>query len=177
MPKSIPKKAYTTSFAGPTHCELTVIGRVHSPHKERFGTPRQAVLPADPTLRPSEQARIEIFADRVPASALQDLAGFEYVWVLAFLHLNQGFRPLVAPPRDPNRPHGLFATRAPHRPNPIGLSAAKILEVSGACVWVERLDLLDGTPVLDLKPYVPYADAFPDAGAGWLEEIDDEVPG
>ena len=67
---------------------------------------------------------------------------------------------------------GLFATRAPHRPNPIGLSAAKILAVEERAIVVERIDLLDGTAVLDLKPYLPFADAFPTARAGWVDDIE-----
>lgn len=114
---------------------------------------------------------MELFADHVPEETLADLAGFDYVWIIAWLHLNQGFRAKVAPPRDPDHPRGLFATRAPHRPNPIGLSAARVLEVHGHVVELERVDLLDGTPVLDLKPYVPYADAFPNAKAGWLDAL------
>jgi len=150
---------------------MTPIGRIRSPHTERFGTPRQAILPADARHRPQERALVELFPDQVPARAVADLAGFDYVWVIAWLHLNQGFRAEVAPPRDRAHPRSLFATRAPHRPNPIGLSAARVLEVRGHVVELERIDLLDGTPVLDLKPYVPYADAFPEAKAGWLDAL------
>ena len=172
MPKSIPKKSYAGLQRGSSDAiELLAIGRVRSPHAERFGTPHQAVLPADPAQRPNEEAHIELFAERVPAAALQDLAGFSHVWVIAYLHLNHGYRPLVAPPRDPDRKHGVLATRAPHRPNPLGLSAARLLAVSGHRLTLERLDLLDGTPVLDIKPYVPYADAFPAARIGWLEDL------
>lgn len=176
MPKSIPKKAYAGPIPPCGPITLEPIGQVCSPHLERHGTPHQAVIPAQPQHRAAEEAVIELFTDRVPATALQDLDGFDYVWVLAFLHLNQGFRPLLAPPRDREHKRGLFATRAPHRPNPLGLSAARILRVEGPRVYLERLDLLNGTPVLDLKPYVPYADAFPDAAAGWLENLERPVP-
>ena len=74
----------------------------------------------------------------------------------------------IAPACGPER-IGLFATRSPYRPNPIGLSCVRILEVKGLRVSIAEADLLDGTPVLDLKPYVPAADAFPDARAGWVE--------
>lgn len=175
MRKSIPKKVYAGPEAVGGPFALSAIGMVRSPHRERFGTPHQAVLPADPHQRPSERAYIELFADRVPALCLQDLSGFSHIWVIAYLHLNRGYRPLVAPPRDPEHRRGVFSTRAPHRPNPLGLSAARLLDVQGHRIVLERLDLLDGTPVLDIKPYVPYADAFPDASSGWLAELPDPV--
>ena len=78
----------------------------------------------------------------------------------------------MKPPRDPKVQHGVLATRSPHRPNPIGLSALRIARVVGRVIEVSGLDLLDGTPILDLKPYVPYADAFPEARAGWVDAAD-----
>lgn len=178
MPKSIPKKAYAAPTEPPKSISMVSIGMVRSPHKERFGTPHQAVLQADAGDRSEERARIELDLRVVQKEVLRDLEGFDYVWVLAYLHLNHGWKPLVAPPRDRDNKHGLFSTRAPHRPNPIGLSAARIVRVYDHVVEVERLDLLDGTPVLDLKPYVPYADAFPEAKAGWLDRLPvPHVPG
>ena len=100
------------------------------------------------------------------------LDAWERAWVLFVFHRNveqgRGWRPKVQPPRADAKV-GVFATRSPHRPNPIGLSAVRIVRVEGLVVHVRDLDLLDGTPVLDLKPYVPYADAHPDARSGWLE--------
>jgi tRNA-Thr(GGU) m(6)t(6)A37 methyltransferase TsaA len=168
MPTEIPPKTYTDDATAPARVDAVVIGIVRSPHKERHGTPRQAVLAADAGLRPDEGARIELFADLVDPLALDDLGAFEMLWVVSWLHLNHGWRPQVTPPGETTA-RGLFATRAPHRPNPIGLSAVKIERIEGLVVHVARIDLLDGTPVLDLKPYVPYADAFPDAKAGWLD--------
>jgi tRNA-Thr(GGU) m(6)t(6)A37 methyltransferase TsaA len=108
-------------------------------------------------------------------AAVRGLDGFEMVWVLAWMHLNHGWSEEVVPPgEDPKRPKGLLATRAPHRPNPIALSALRLLEVEvrveGVRLHVERCDLLDGTPILDIKPYVPYADAFAGVRAGWLDD-------
>ncbi|MFK7985031.1 MAG: tRNA (N6-threonylcarbamoyladenosine(37)-N6)-methyltransferase TrmO [Sandaracinaceae bacterium] len=154
----------------PTAFALNAIGVVRSPHLERHGTPRQAAVEADPLHRLSEESRIELF-DTIAPECLRDLEGFSRVWVLAWLHLNQGWRATVVPPRGPRVRRGLFATRAPHRPNPIGLSAAKIVRVERRAVVLERLDLLDGTPVVDLKPYLPSADAFPDARAGWVDAL------
>jgi tRNA-Thr(GGU) m(6)t(6)A37 methyltransferase TsaA len=175
MRPPIPPKSYTSGATFPTQIELRPIGIVHAPHKERHGTPRQAAVPADPALRPDERATIELFDDVCGPDALVDLAGFDYVWVLSWLHLNdhartgpKSWRDRVTPPGETDA-KSLFATRAPHRPNPIGLSAVRIVGVEGLHVHLERIDLLDGTPVLDLKPYVPYADAFADARAGWLD--------
>ena len=109
--------------------------------------------------------------------SLKSLDGFDYVWVLAHMHLQTGKlrRFQIKPPRGDER-HGVFATRAPHRPSPISLSALRLIDVDEEKLelTVQGLDLLDGTPVLDVKPYVPYCDAFPDARAGWVDELDDE---
>jgi tRNA (adenine37-N6)-methyltransferase len=152
--------------------ELEPIGVVHSPYRERFGTPVQA----EPAQAGVEPSRIELFAERVPEAALEGLEGIEYVWVIAHLHLNRGFRAQVIPPRGPRVRRGVLATRSPHRPNPISLSAARLVGVEGLVLTLGSLDLLDGTPVLDIKPYVPYADAFPDASAGWIDQIDPTAP-
>jgi len=175
MRPPIPPKAYTGNATFPDRIELRPIGIVRAPHLERHGTPRQAVVPADPALRPDERATIELFEGVCGPDALVDLAGFDYVWVVSWLHLNdhartgsKAWRDRVTPPGE-TEARSLFATRAPHRPNSIGLSAARVVGVEGLRVHVERIDLLDGTPVIDIKPYVPYADAFADAHAGWLD--------
>jgi tRNA (adenine37-N6)-methyltransferase len=108
-------------------------------------------------------------ANRFPENAWADLAGIERIWVISWLDRGTGFSPTVRTPRDANR-HSLFATRSPDRPNPIGLSALLLVRVDGCNLYVRGIDLLDGTPILDVKPYVPYADAFPDAKAGWIDE-------
>lgn len=178
MPGPIPPKHYAVDATFPERIELAPIGVVRAPHRERHGTPRQACVAADPALRPDERATIELFDALVTPEAVADLAGFDYLWVVSWLHLNhharqgegaRGWRPTVTPPGE-TVARGLFATRAPHRPNPIGLSAVRIVAIEGLRIHVERIDLLDGTPVLDLKPYVPYADAFPGARAGWLDD-------
>lgn len=174
MGKDLPTKDYVQAVEFPTELHYRPIGVVRSPHSERYGTPRQAAVSADAARRPEQTARIELLTDVVSADALRDLEGFDYIWVVSHMHLNRGWNALVAPPRAPGRKRGLLATRAPHRPNPIALSAARLLSVRGAVIEVARLDLLDGTPVLDIKPYVPYADAFPDAQAGWVDELRDD---
>jgi tRNA-Thr(GGU) m(6)t(6)A37 methyltransferase TsaA len=106
--------------------------------------------------------------------ALEDLEGFERIWIIYQFHQNPDWKPKVMPPRGPRIKRGVFATRAPHRPNPIGLSCVRLVKVSGLTVFVEGNDLLDGTPILDIKPYLPYADAFPEAKVGWLENVEDD---
>lgn len=165
-----PPKDYASTVPFPEEVVLRPIGRVHSPYVERFGTPRQATVLPGRGHSSDAEAVIELFADRVPLASLKDLEGFERLWVIAHLHLNSDQHPVqVRPPRQPEK-RGLMATRAPHRPNNLGLSAVRLLRVEGHRLHVHGIDLLDGTPVLDVKPYVPYCDAFPEASAGWVDE-------
>ncbi|MCA9704289.1 MAG: tRNA (N6-threonylcarbamoyladenosine(37)-N6)-methyltransferase TrmO [Myxococcales bacterium] len=177
MARPIPPKSYADDAPFPHELRLRPIGVVRSPHKERHGTPRQAVLPADPALRPHEHTVLELFAHVLTPHAVEDLGDFEYLWVIAWMHLNHGYRNKVAVPGEGKRTRGLLATRSPHRPNPIALSAVRLVRVEGLSIHVERSDLLDGTPILDIKPYVPYADAFAQARAGWVDERGDVPSG
>jgi tRNA-Thr(GGU) m(6)t(6)A37 methyltransferase TsaA len=145
------------------------IGVVHSPFVEKASAPRQAATAAD------VEGTIELFPGRSLEHALEDLETWERIWVVFVFHRADGWRPKVRPPRSTKR-RGVLATRSPHRPNPIGLSAVRLVGVEGLTIRIRDLDILDGTPVLDLKPYVPYADAFPDAGSGWLERVADPIP-
>ncbi len=146
----------------PTSVTLTPIGVVHSPFSDRMSAPRQ------PRAALGVEGTIELYSASGIEHALEDLTSFRYIWVLFWFHKNSGFRPKVLPPRSSER-RGVFATRSPYRPNPIGLSAVELLKVEGRLLSVRNLDLLDGTPVLDLKPYVPYTDSIPEASNGWLE--------
>jgi tRNA-Thr(GGU) m(6)t(6)A37 methyltransferase TsaA len=145
------------------------IGVVRSPFDERVEAPRQAAVAREAC------GRIELFEGRGFEDALEGLAGWDYAWVLFVFHKNveqgRGWKPKVLPPRATTK-QGVFATRSPHRPNPIGMSAVRIERVEGRVVHVRELDILEGTPVLDLKPYVPYADAHPGARSGWLDAPD-----
>ena len=160
------KKDYIDAVDVPEALSVIPIGIVRAPYRERHGTPRQA------TVGPPQRATITLFEERVPARALMGLEGIEYIWVIAWLHLNRHWNPTVVPPRGPRVRRGVLATRAPHRPNQLGLSATRLIAVRGNALEVEGLDLLDRTPVLDIKPYIPYADAFPDAAAGWVDDLD-----
>jgi tRNA-Thr(GGU) m(6)t(6)A37 methyltransferase TsaA len=143
--------------------EVRPIGVIHTPFREKVQAPRQAVAAR------GVKGTIELMPEY--EHALADLAGIERIWVVYWFHLVKGWRAKVLPPRSERR-RGVFATRSPHRPNPIGLSSVRLIRVDGLVVYVEDVDMVDETPVLDLKPYVPYADAFPGARTGWLEAPD-----
>lgn len=167
-PKGIDAKTYTEGFAHDESAEMSIemqaIGVVHSTYKERFSTPRQ------PSLDDPLPATIELNAGMNFEQAVKDLDGFTHIWVIYWMHLNQGWNPTVMPPRGPKVRRGLFATRAPHRPNSIGLSVVRLTKVEGRTLHIQGHDMLDGTPVLDIKPYLTYSDSFPDAQCGWVEE-------
>ncbi len=169
-------RAYTDAVPFPKQLVLRPIGRVRSPWKQRHGTPRQ------PGLRSAGEGghasgRIELFPDVIDPLALRHLERFDRIWVIAWMHLNgPRRRPLVRPPRGgPKR--GVLATRSPHRPNPLALSAFPLLRIEGTTLHVADLDLLDHTPILDVKPYIAAFDAHPHAGAGWLDEDAPGCPG
>lgn len=140
---------------------MTAIGVVRSPFARKVDAPRQ------PRAASTVEGRIELRPEL--AHAVEDLDGFEHVWVLAWMDRVSGFRPKVLPPRS-RKKRGVLATRAPHRPNPIALSVMELVRVDGTVLHVKGMDLLDGTPVLDVKPYVPWTDAIPRSRVGWLEE-------
>jgi tRNA-Thr(GGU) m(6)t(6)A37 methyltransferase TsaA len=144
------------------------IGVVHSPFREKREAPRQSAAAAE------ARGSIELYPDSGFEHALCDLERWSHLWVIFWFHLNDGFRPKVLPPRSSRR-RGVFATRSPHRPNPIGISAVKLERVNGLVLEVSGLDMLDETPVLDLKPYVAYTDAVTSAGSGWLADALDPV--
>jgi tRNA (adenine37-N6)-methyltransferase len=137
---------------------LVQIGVVRSPHKRAEGTPVQAAMAA------GVKGTVEVYPEY--AAGLRDLDGFERIWLVYWFDRAREAELVVTPYLD-TTPRGLFATRAPCRPNPIGLSAVRLLEVSGHVLQVEGLDILDGTPLLDIKPYVPAFDAFEAKRIGW----------
>jgi len=142
--------------------ELRPIGIIRTPHRIQQGTPIQPYAARDV---PGE---IEIFPKF--RAALKDLRGFERIWLIYWFDRAQPFSARVIPYRDVVE-RGLFATRAPSRPNPIGLSAVRLRSVNAGTgkLTVLDVDMLDGTPLLDIKPYVPQFDSYPEAKAGWLE--------
>ncbi len=140
--------------------QLIPIGIIHSPFRQAQGTPVQPFSARD--IRGS----VEVFAPFLPG--LKDLEGFERVWLLFWCDRASAAELLVTPYRDRVK-RGLFATRAPARPNPIGISVVRLLEIRKNTLQVAELDILDGTPLLDIKPYVPQYDSYPTARCGWLD--------
>ena len=136
------------------------IGIIHSPFKDRKGTPIQPIGGA------GVKAEVEIFPEYV--EGLQDLDGFSHIILLYHCHLSKPYRLKVKPFLD-DVERGLFATRAPARPNPIGLSVVRLIQIEQATLSVQDIDIIDKTPLLDIKPFVPDFDLRKTASTGWLE--------
>lgn len=146
------------------------IAYARSPYARRIDAPHQATVVAGTQSGHAAEAQV-VFVDAIPAEAFRDLAGFERIWLLFAFHRSEGWKAEVKPPRGGGK-RSVLATRSPHRPNAIGLSAVELVGVEDRALRVRGMDLLDGTPILDIKPYVPYADAFPQSRAGWIDVID-----
>lgn len=150
---------------------LDPIGYIHTPFPDKHGVPRQ------PNLVPAAVGRLRLRADLVGGTS--GLEGCSHVWLLWWFDRSRPGRPKVRPPRlGGNTRIGVFATRSPVRPNPIGLSVCPLLgiEDDGAVLVLGGVDLVDGTPILDVKPYLPYADALPDATLPWVPGAPTQVP-
>ena len=129
--------------------------------------------PHQPDPLTASRAVIDLLPNRDYHKALEDLAGFDRIWLIFWFHRNKTWRPKVLPPRGAEKKRGVFATRAPHRPNPIGISAVELIGIDGRKITIGSCDLVDGTPILDIKPYIPAVDAFPRSKIGWLEEVEE----
>ncbi|WP_028319526.1 tRNA (N6-threonylcarbamoyladenosine(37)-N6)-methyltransferase TrmO [Desulfobulbus elongatus] len=138
----------------------TPIGIIHSPFKELTG------MPIQPAGAAGVQGTVEIFAEYRPG--LKDLEGFSHLILLYHFHRSRDCSLHVVPFMD-TEPRGVFATRAPSRPNPIGLSIVRLDRVEDGLLQIRNVDVLDGTPLLDIKPYVPEFDAHVQVRTGWLE--------
>lgn len=154
-----------------TPLTLTPIGVVRSCFPDKFGIPRQA------NLVPAARGRLVLMPPFDREEALHGLDGFSHIWLIFVFHaaIADGWRPTVRPPRlGGQRKVGVFASRAPFRPNPLGLSAVEYRgaerTAEGLVLHLAGLDLLDGTPVLDIKPYIPYADSHPEARSGFAQD-------
>lgn len=141
---------------------LPIIGHAQTPWQRREDAPHQ------PSASPDTAGSIII--DEPYRAALADLDSFGRIWLLFVFDRSKGWAPRVKPPRGGAK-RGVLATRAPNRPSPIGLTSVALtgVDVAAGIVAVRGIDLLDGTPILDIKPYIPTIDAWPDAGHGWLE--------
>jgi tRNA (adenine37-N6)-methyltransferase len=148
--------------------QFETIAIAHSPYKEKFGVPRQ------PGLVPQAKGRVEMLPPFNRPEAVDGLQGYSHIWIHFIFDrsLREQWQPTVRPPRlGGNRRVGVFASRSPFRPNPIGLSVVRlervVAEEDSVVLEVSGLDLVDGTPVLDIKPYIAYVDSIPDAVSGF----------
>lgn len=139
---------------------VTPIGVIHTPFKNLEGMPIQPVG--------AEQVRGRVVLEPEYLEGLADIEGFSHLILIYAFHQSKGFQLKVKPFLD-NQPRGLFATRAPRRPNPIGLSVVELVRCEQNILHVNNIDVVDGTPLLDIKPYVPAFDARTAASIGWLE--------
>lgn len=154
--------------------EIKPIGYIYNDFCEKFGIPRQSG-------KVSNISKIIFEPDYRKAEAFRELSGFSHLWILFDFSKShrEEFVPTVRPPRlGGNKKVGVFASRSPFRPNSIGLSAVKLLEIkedksSGTVLYVEGADILNGTPVYDIKPYIPYCDCIKDALGGYTEQNND----
>ncbi len=148
---------------------VTPVGIIHSPYQEKFGIPRQ------PALAPSAPVTLELIPPYNQPDCVRGLEDFSHVWLTFVFHdtLARGWQPLVRPPRlGGNSKVGVFASRATHRPNGLGLSLVALQGIDtrdGVTLRLAGADLLDGTPVLDIKPYIPFVEAKPDARGGFVD--------
>ena len=142
--------------------KIEPIAFIENDYKEKFGIPRQSGL-VELTSRIVFE---EKFADE---NALRGLDEFTHIWLIwGFSEVEGGFSPTVRPPRlGGNVRKGVFATRSPFRPNPLGLSVVKLVEIERGVITVSGADIMNGTPIYDIKPYLPYVDSVPDAANGW----------
>lgn len=150
--------------------KIEKIGIVHSCFKAKFGTPRQSQIAKDST------AYIEIDKKWEPSKCLKGLEEFSHAWVLFYFHDNKNleYKAVVRPPRLGRKGVGALATRSPLRPNPIGLSLVRIDKVEKNRVYISGVDIIEGSPVLDIKPYIREYDSVPHSRSGWLEALRSE---
>ena len=148
--------------------EFEPIGVIHTPFTELEG------MPIQPAGAAGVRGTVEVFAPY--RAGLKDLDGFSHIILLYHFHHSQGFELHVVPFMDSD-PRGLFATRAPKRPNPIGLSIVQLSEISNGLLHIQNVDILDGTPLLDIKPYVPEFDGQLEVRTGWLEKARKTISG
>jgi tRNA-Thr(GGU) m(6)t(6)A37 methyltransferase TsaA len=145
---------------------LHTIGVLRSCFREKFGTPRQ------PHLVPGALATLKIARHYQPEQSLVGLSGFSHVWLISYFNLNTNkrFSAKVHPPRLQGDTIGLFASRSPHRPNAIGLSLARLIKIEKDTLYLSGIDLVDGTPILDIKPYIADSDRPAEFTSGWTTQ-------
>jgi tRNA-Thr(GGU) m(6)t(6)A37 methyltransferase TsaA len=150
----------------PSSVTLAPIGVIHSPHTREKRTPIQ------PVYAEGIEGTVEVFAEY--AEGLRDIEGFSHVYLIYYFHKAEPIRLMVKPYLE-DVFRGVFATRTPHRPNPIGFSVVRLMRREDNILHVQDVDILDGTPLLDIKPYVSRFDHRQDVRDGWQEHIDEEI--
>ena len=144
------------------------MGIIHSPFKAPEGTPIQ------PKSTGGVKGKVVVYKEY--KDGLRGLAGFSHIILLFYFHLSENGYSLKVRPYMDNNLHGIFATRAPRRPNPIGLSVVKLNRIKGNVLYIENVDIIDGTPLLDIKPYVPDFDIMEVTKTGWLKKQVHKLP-
>ena len=143
------------------------IGIIHSPFREPKGTPIQ------PAAAKGTDGTVEVFPEF--SAGLKDLDGFSHIVLIYYFHKVKESSLEIKPFLD-DQIHGIFSTRAPSRPNPIGISVVRLVRIEGKILWIKDLDIIDGTPVLDIKPYIPEFDSQDITKRGWLENNVSKLP-
>ena len=151
--------------------EISPIGFFSCDEKYAYDVPRQGILAGE------NEGVVHLLPNMGFEQALFRLDSFSHIWLIFLFDRNETWKPMILPPRHSKRKVGLFASRSPYRPSGIGMSCVRLVSVSGLDIHVQGHDLLDGTPILDIKPYLPYADSFPDASPGWTvgDDASDEA--
>ncbi len=156
----------------------STIGQLSTPFREKFGVPRQSLMMTE------ARGVLKLNPDPNYPAALRHLEQFSHIWLVFVFHknLDKPWHPLIETPRlDAQERMGVFATRSPHRPNPIGMSALKLDRIDFAAkdgieIHLSGVDILDGTPVIDIKPYLPFADRIEEANSGWIQSTIQRYP-
>lgn len=144
---------------------LEPIGYLQAEQEKKFE------LPPQPGREESCQGIVHLCGGKNYEVALRDLDGFSRIWLVWWFHKNDNWKPTTLPPRGRSGRKGTFSTRSPYRPNPLALSCVELLGIEEEKIYIGAHDLLDGTPILDIKPYIPEFDSFPQARTGWYGEM------
>ncbi len=159
------------------HYSIEKIGEIHSPYQEKFAVPRQ------PQLVPSANCEVQLHGKANHIDTVRGLEQFSHLWLLFLFdqNIDAGWKPTVRPPRlGGNEKIGVFASRATFRPNHIGMSLVKLKSIevhqNNVVLKIGNADLVNGTPIIDIKPYIPYADSMPDATAGYAQHPPQSIP-
>lgn len=151
------------------HLVVEPIGYIKTQMINKFDAPHQ------PDPNSEEISKIELVPNKNFDHGLKDIDGFSHIWLITWFDKNKTWKPLVRPPRGESIKRGVFATRSPHRPNPIGLTAVKLIKVEKNTIYIGSHDLIDSTPVFDIKPYIETVDSISNTSSGWVEKMEEKL--